>query len=70
MITDVRIAERMVAEIASLAGGGEDYTATRLERELWDGVLEAVASGNAQAGYIAAAALETKKIAFQRTAIV
>ena len=58
-----------VREIAAQAAGGEHYTATRLERQLWDDVLEAVASGNAQAGYLAAAALETKKIDFPRTAI-
>ena len=59
-----------VQEIGNLASFGEHYQATRLERQLWDDVLEAVASGNAQAGYLAAAALETKKIDFPRTAVV
>jgi hypothetical protein len=61
-----RQVEALVAQIAALAAGGEDYTAARLERDLWDKVLEAIASGHAQAGYLAAAALETKKIDFSR----
>lgn len=62
--------ERLVNEIGVLAQAGEHYTATSLERQLWDDVLEAVASGNAQAGYLAAAALETKKIDFPRTRLI
>lgn len=69
MITDVRTVERMVAEIAALAAGGEHCTATRVERALWEGVLEGVASGSAQAGWLAAAALVTKEIDFPRTRI-
>lgn len=69
-ITDTRTAKKMVEEIARLVSFGEDYAATRLERELWEGVLEAIAGANAQAGYIAAAALESKKIDFQRTALI
>lgn len=55
-----------VLEIARVASFGEHYQATSMERALWDDVLEAVASGHAQAGYLAAAALETKNIEFPR----
>lgn len=68
MITDERTVTRMVREIGSLAAGGEHYQASTLERDLWVGVLEAIASGNAQAGYLAASALESRSIPFPRTA--
>lgn len=68
-ITDVRTVERKVAEIAGLAGGGEHYLATFAERALWEGVLEAIAGCNAQAGYLAAAALKSTEIDFPRQAI-
>lgn len=68
-ITDVRIAERKVAEIAALAGGGEHFTATFAERDLWEGVLEAIAGCTAQAGYLAEAALKSTEIDFPRQAI-
>lgn len=68
-ITDVRTVERKVAEIAALAGGEEFFMATFAERDLWEGVLEAVAGCNAQAGYLAAAALQTKEIDFPRQKI-
>lgn len=55
-----------VAQIADLAWHGEHYTAARLERALWDDVLEAIAGCNAQAGYLAAEALKTKAIDFPR----
>jgi hypothetical protein len=40
-----------------------------MEQKLWEGSLEAVASGNAQAGYIAAEALDSKKIDFPRQSL-
>jgi hypothetical protein len=68
-IHDGRVAERMVAEIAALANGGEHYSATFLEAELWEGVLESIAGANAQAGYLAATALKSKAIDFPRQKI-
>ncbi|HEX8321670.1 hypothetical protein [Longimicrobium sp.] len=68
-VTDVRTAERMVTEISALAGGGEHYQATFLEADLWEGVLEAVAGGHAQAAYLATAALKSKEIDFPRQKI-
>lgn len=56
-----------VALINSAVRNGDFRQATLLEQFIWEGVLEAVASGNAQAGYLAAAALDTKKIEFPRT---
>jgi hypothetical protein len=58
--------ERVVAQIRSAVEHGKPMAAANMERAMWEGVLEAVASGNAQAGYLAAAALESKKIDFPR----
>lgn len=69
MITDVNTAKRLANAVGVQAQAGEHYTATRLERELWAGVLEAVATGNAQSGYLAAAAMTTAQIDFPRTAL-
>lgn len=68
-VTDVRTVERAVAGIRALASGEEFFMATFAERALWDGVLEAVAGGNAQAAYLAGAALATKAIEFPRQKI-
>jgi len=70
VITAVPAVQAKVREITTLAFHGEHYMATRVERDLWEGVLEAIAGCNAQAGYLAAAALETKKIDFPRTALI
>jgi hypothetical protein len=61
---------RAVLEIIrKAAGAGLFEQATRMEQKLWEGSLEAVASGNAQAGYIAAEALDSKKIDFPRQSL-
>lgn len=70
MITDERTVTAKVREIGTLASFGEHYQATRLERDLWEGVLEGIASGNAQSGYLAAAALESRAIPFPRTSLI
>lgn len=57
---------REVGLVAKAVAAGDLISATLLERGIWDGVLEAIAGSNAQAGYLAAAALETKQLDFQR----
>jgi hypothetical protein len=61
-----RQVDARVAAIAEAVRVGKPMAARNMERQLWEDVLEAVASGNAQAGYLAAAALESKKIDFPR----
>lgn len=56
-----------VTYIRSLAAIGEYASATICERILWTRVLEGIASGTAQAGWLAAAALESRSIDFPRT---
>ena len=53
-----------VARIAEMTGDPE--AAHGAEDELWRGVLEAIATGNAQAGYLAAEALKTRDLDFPR----
>lgn len=62
-VTEIR---REVGLVAKAVAAGDLVSASLLERGIWDGVLEAIASSNAQAGYLATAALETKLINFQR----
>ena len=66
MITSVTEVQRALTTIESAALSGQYATARGLERELWEGVLEAIASCNAQAGWIAAEALKSKAIVFPR----
>jgi hypothetical protein len=56
-----------VSYVWSLVALGDYADAAEVERTLHTRVLEAIASGTAQAGYLAAAALETRKIAFPRS---
>ena len=58
--------KRVNKMIKDLAEGGEIYMATDLERKLHTAVLESVAGGNAQAGWIAGEALNSSKIPFKR----
>lgn len=62
-VADVR---RAIENLKRLADAGEYAEATQLEREIWAGVLEAVATSNAQAGWLADAALTTRDISFPR----
>lgn len=64
-VSDVRSA---IVDLNRMAQAGEYATATQIERDIWEGVLEAVATGNAQAGYLAAEALATKQMGFPRVA--
>lgn len=57
---------REVGLVAKAAAAADYVSATILEHGLWEGVLEAIAGSNAQAGYLAAAALETKQLPFPR----
>jgi hypothetical protein len=66
MITSTMVVKNMIELVKTYAEAGAFEDATRVERELWEGVLEAVAASNAQAGWLATAALETKKIEFPR----
>jgi hypothetical protein len=59
--------ERAVANLERLVEAGEYQAAEQAERDIWEGVLEAVASGNAQSGYLAAEALKTKDLDFPRS---
>lgn len=63
--TERQVKDR-VALIADEVINGRYTLAAHLERELWADVLETVAGGHAQAGYLAAAVLETKLISFPR----
>jgi hypothetical protein len=64
--TERQVQDR-VARIRRFAEVHKDFPyAAKLEKVLWEQVLETIAGGHAQAGYLAAAALETKKIEFPR----
>jgi hypothetical protein len=67
-VTSVDAVRQRLAYIASLARQGDFEDATVVERALWEGVLEAVAGCNAQAGWIAAEALKSREIDFPRWA--
>jgi len=66
MITSVDEVRQRLNYLRSIAAQGAFEQARVLERTLWDGVLEAIASCNAQAGWIAAEALKSKEIDFPR----
>lgn len=65
-ITSTTEVRREVSRVAELAERGEYTWAAVLERNLWEGVLEAIACCNAQAGWLATEALKSKDIDFPR----
>jgi hypothetical protein len=62
-VTDVR---RALAEVQAAVDEGDFEKAHSREREVLLGALEAIASSNAQAGYIAAEALTVTEIDYPR----
>jgi molybdate-binding protein len=68
MLTSVTDVRRAVAQVQRAADELDYERAAGYERAMHEAVLEAVASGNAQAGYLAAAALESRDIDFPRGA--
>lgn len=65
-IFDLAEVRAQVQQIEALVAQRDYEAAHGLERQLWDSVLEAIACGTAQAGYLASAALVTKEIDFPR----
>lgn len=63
-LRDVRLA---LENFSRLVGQGDFAAATVAEKDIWEGVLEAVATSNAQAGYLAAEALRTRDYDFPRS---
>lgn len=66
MLTSTTEVRRAVALIEESAKAGDFEQAHSLEDDMMIGVLEAIASGNAQAGYLAAEALKSREIDFPR----
>lgn len=66
MLTSTTEVHREIALIAKAVRAGDFTSARILETRMTEGVLEAIASGNAQAGWLAAAALESRAIEFPR----
>lgn len=67
MISSVSEVRSYLATIEINAQVGNNERATHLERALWEAVLEGIASGTAQAGWLAAEALKSQTIDFPRT---
>jgi hypothetical protein len=65
-LTSVDAVRKSVAEVRRVVDTGDFEKAHGLERNVLLGALEAIASSNAQAGYIAAEALTVTEIDYPR----